>query len=465
MYSNDKKNGFSIIDILIKIIFAALFIFILIWLFNKKVPNMKPFYSNVFRENIRYMQEAGESYFTDERLPQQVGGTAKISLSEMFDKKLVLPFVDENGDSCNQYESYVSVTKDSKESYSLKTNLVCNNERDYTIKILGCYTYCEDGKCDKVCKREQIVKYQYKKLFTSRNTKYSCDGGYDLNGKYCYRNVISDSTSAEIKNVSTKKIVKDADVVKIPGKIEQLETISKEKRTYFDKIKKVTKPTTITKNVAYSCTKYKTENKCKTEYTSRGYSCNCTTHVGSSGKPIMTCNTCYETVPVETCNDVKVPYTDTCYRQETSVIPGKTEYSCPAGTKETESGDKCYKSTIEYSCPAGTTDKRESGNNLYCYKVTDGSIKYECKDKSYTLTGDKCIKYVKEETTTLGCDDEHGYKLEGNVCNKYTTEKIDAHAKTTTSKYYKYKWSTRSSMYGWTKTGKTKIEQGKEICE
>ena len=51
MYSNEKK-GFSLLDLIVKIIFAALFIFILVWLFQKKVPNMAPFYSNVFRENI-----------------------------------------------------------------------------------------------------------------------------------------------------------------------------------------------------------------------------------------------------------------------------------------------------------------------------------------------------------------------------------------------------------------------------
>ena len=37
MYSNDNKNGFSILDLIVKIIFAGLFIFILVWLFNKKV--------------------------------------------------------------------------------------------------------------------------------------------------------------------------------------------------------------------------------------------------------------------------------------------------------------------------------------------------------------------------------------------------------------------------------------------
>ena len=53
MYSNEKK-GVSILDIIVKMILFGLFIFILVWLFNKKVPNMAPFYSNVFRENIKY---------------------------------------------------------------------------------------------------------------------------------------------------------------------------------------------------------------------------------------------------------------------------------------------------------------------------------------------------------------------------------------------------------------------------
>ena len=140
MYSNERRSGFSIADLLVKIIFAALFIFILIWLFEKKVPNMTPFYSNVFRENIKYMQEAGESYFTDDKMPKNIGESTKISLGEMFDKRLLLPFVDENGHSCNQYDSYVSVTK-TDIGYELKTNLVCNNESNFTIKILGCHTY------------------------------------------------------------------------------------------------------------------------------------------------------------------------------------------------------------------------------------------------------------------------------------------------------------------------------------
>ena len=120
MYSNSKK-GFSILDLIVKIIFACLFIFLLIWLFNKKIPNvnMKPFYSNVFRENIKYMQDAGEAYFTDDKMPQEVGQSIQLTLAEMEDRNLILPFVDQDGNPCDKNASYVSVTK-LYEGYELK---------------------------------------------------------------------------------------------------------------------------------------------------------------------------------------------------------------------------------------------------------------------------------------------------------------------------------------------------------
>ena len=106
MYNTEKNPGFNVKDVIIKAIFLVLFILLLVWLFPK-VPNMKPFYSNVFRENIKYMQEAAESYYTTERLPKNVGDTAEMTLQDMIDKNLILPFVDEDGNSCDTKESYV----------------------------------------------------------------------------------------------------------------------------------------------------------------------------------------------------------------------------------------------------------------------------------------------------------------------------------------------------------------------
>ena len=62
-----------------------------------------------------------------------------------------------------------------------------------------------------------------------------------------------------------------------------------------------------------------------------------------------------------------------------------------------------------------------------------------------------------EESIKYECSE--GYKLEGTVCKKYTTDKVNADAQKVTNKSYKYTWSTKSSLSGWTKTGKTKTQR------
>ena len=486
MYSNEKK-GFSILDIIVKIILFGLFILILVWLFNKKVPNMTPFYSNVFRENIKYMQEAAESYFTDDKMPKEIGGEVKMTLSEMIEKKIILPFVDKNGNSCDLYNSYVSITKQEDESFRLKTNLECGEEKDYTIKILGCHTYCKDNNCEKTCRIEQIISYQYKKLVTTTSTKYSCPSGYTLKGKECYKTVLTDSKSAEVITTETKTYTEDALAKVTSGTKTELEPIATYNKSYVDKITGTTKSytdkitgttksytdkitsttksytdkvtsttksytdkiTTTTKSYTDKITTKNPDKTTCTETTKKvPYDCNCTTKTVNF-KDVVVCSTCYKNVTTETC----------------TTTPGATTYSCPSGYTKEGSGSslKCYKYVISYSCPTGTDYKEGSGTSLKCYDVKEGTIEYYCADKSYTLKGDKCVKTVKEQSTKLECDD--GYKLEGKVCNKYKTDKENAKGTKVTNKSYKYTWSTNPSLAGWEKTGKTKVTEGKEICE
>ena len=511
MYSNERGYRFSILDIIVKLIFAALFIFILIWLFEKNVPNMKPFYSNVFRENIKYMQEAGESYFTDDKLPKEIGDTNRISLADMFDKKLVLPFVDEDGNSCNQYDSYVSVTK-TDNGYELKTNLVCNKESNYTVKILGCHNYCKDALCSKTCSIEQITEYKYKKL--SNVTTYKCPNGYKKSGKYCVKSKLVDSKSANKTTTTTRVITVDATKVIDSGTKKLLETIKVKnndsyEKVYINPIKETTSGTTTTTKVyidpikstsngstttvkeayscqktktvreSYNCTKYKTETQCTTKYKQEAYSCECTTkYVGGVYK--TSCNTCYKSVPYQSCSDVNKAYTDTCYRDvtqtytdtcyrdKTVTTPGTTTYSCPSNAEGSEgsgSNLKCYylekvSGGYSYKCPSKSNYSTGSGSNFKCYYVTNGSYHYTC-EKGYKLDGKYCKKTVNETSTVKKCDS--GYKLEGDKCNKYSTTKINATKKT--SKKTVYKWSKSESLSGWTKTGETRTVQGKEICE
>ena len=478
MYSNERGSRFSILDIVVKLIFAALFIFILMWLFEKNVPNMKPFYSNVFRENIKYMQEAGESYFTDDKLPKEIGETNRISLADMFDKKLVLPFVDEDGNSCNQYDSYVSVTK-TDNGYELKTNLVCNKESNYTVKILGCHNYCKDALCSKTCSVEQITEYKYKKL--SNVVTYKCPSGYKKSGKYCVKSKLVDSKSANVTNTTTKEVTVDATKVIDSGTKKLLETVKVKnndtyEKVYINAIKETTSGTTTktkvyvdaiksttngssttvkeayscqktkTEREAYDCTKYKTETQCTTKYKQEAYSCQCSTkYVGGVYK--TSCNTCYKSVPYQSCSevnksytdtcyrDVTKTYTDTCYRDKTVTTPGTTTYKCPSNAEGSEGSGanlKCYyykttttPGTTTYKCPSNADGSYGSGANLKCYYLekVSGGYSYKCPSNSNYSTGSganlKCY-YVTNGSYHYTCDS--GYKLDGKYCKKTVTE-------------------------------------------
>lgn len=180
MYSNEKNPGVNWKDIIIKVVFVFLFVLLLMWLFKKSTPNMTPFYSNVFRENIKYMQDAAESYYTNERLPKNIGDTAEITLGEMIRKNMILEFVDKDGNECDKEASYVQVVKN-KNDYTLKVNLVCPTEKNFVEKTLGCYDYCED--CDK---EEMETEYQFKQATSKTNVSYTCPNGGTLKDGVCY---------------------------------------------------------------------------------------------------------------------------------------------------------------------------------------------------------------------------------------------------------------------------------------
>jgi hypothetical protein len=57
------------------------------------------------------MKDAAEKYYTTERMPSKVGMSTKMTLKEMEDKKLIIPFVDKDNKSCDKNKSYVKVTK------------------------------------------------------------------------------------------------------------------------------------------------------------------------------------------------------------------------------------------------------------------------------------------------------------------------------------------------------------------
>lgn len=159
---DERKERFTIKDLLIQVLFVGVFIFLLVWLFplksdvNKRFDklnnnlnnSLSPLYDQIFNQNVMAMKEAAITYYTTSRLPQKVGQEEKMTLSKMLEENLVLPFVDKDGKQCDLMESYVSITK-MDEEYILKINLKCGNQEDYLLVHLGCYNYCDGNVCEK----------------------------------------------------------------------------------------------------------------------------------------------------------------------------------------------------------------------------------------------------------------------------------------------------------------------------
>ncbi len=157
----DEERSNGILRFLFKLIIIVIFILFIIWLLSMAVrknntSNNTSKYNNansvrvstVYQDNLYRMKDAGISYYTLERLPQNVGDVKKITLAEMYDSHLLLEIYDENGKKCSAYDSYVEVTKLESE-YKMKVRLVCPKKDAYIFVYLGCYDYCKGFVCEK----------------------------------------------------------------------------------------------------------------------------------------------------------------------------------------------------------------------------------------------------------------------------------------------------------------------------
>ena len=127
----EENRRFSWSDLFIKVILVIIFILLAVWLLsisNKKMTNsLDVLTDKIFAENIDRMKEVGKEYFTIERLPEKIGEVKTLTLQEMYDKDLILPVKDKNGNLCDADDSYVSIEKMENE-YQMKVNLDCGKE-------------------------------------------------------------------------------------------------------------------------------------------------------------------------------------------------------------------------------------------------------------------------------------------------------------------------------------------------
>lgn len=483
MYDEEKRSykiGINWGDLAIKLILLVLFIFLLIWLFPKQ--NLNTFYDKVFNENIQTMKNAARDYYTTARLPENIGESTKMTLQEMLNSKLILPFVDKDGKTCDTNASYVQVTKTTDNEYALKVLLSCNNQTDYIIDTIGCNNTCPSGNCNveeekpatPATPQKTVTQYQFKKLVKNDKVNYTCPTGYTLSGTKCYRTVESSRISATANyydDVTTttsasyargETTYKYADAIISGGKTNYScpsgYTLSGTKCYYYAKAK------TSTTNGYYTCPKGGTVigNRCEITanyITSNGSSYNATAVHSNTWKAVKTervtyaLSEYYNTYEKRVRTGTSTEYAcDTCFNKVTYytyVTSQKpiTGYTCPnggtlsgtkcitAGTKicpdgYSNLGTKCAASydatyvngTSTTTCPSGYT---KSGNSCYlsvAAAVNTTNKTYSCPS-GYTRSGSGsntlCYKQVTVKEGSYYCSDANA-TLKGSTCYKTT---------------------------------------------
>lgn len=462
-------------------------------------------YSEKFIENFRYLQETGKNYWTVEGTLPQDGETSKLTLKELIEKELILPFSDKSGNLCDTTMSYVKLTNNNGK-YTMTVKLDCNEEVATVTEQLGCNQFC-----DGACKPETVatvLEYKFKQAYTDNVTSCSCPSGYTKSGKTCYKSKNIAATPTTVSACPSGYAKKNAKCVASDTRINATATtnyycpsgytlsgstcyktssgsIAATSNTTYTCPSGYTKSgtnctksststaklTTITKYTCGSgytktgtgsntkCYKYTTnEGKKYFEIYPSGISSSCT-YLGRKAKDNCTTN----------CN--KLYYTFYCTETEKiyGTVKKSTTTACPSGYSK--SGSTCTKtntSTINatsnttYSCPSGYTKSGSTcyysyGSNQAAYSY----VTYSCPT-GYTKNGSICIASGKTvnliTSTQYSCPS--GYNKvgsgSGSKCIKGNADAIAATCNTSKKTQYKYTWSKNSTLAGWTATGETR---------
>jgi hypothetical protein len=332
------NDNFSLGGFIARAVLVVLFVFLLMWLMP--MPKMEPVYDRIFMDNVDTMKTAAKTYYTVERLPKEIGEVTVMTLEDLQNKKLILPFADRDGNACDLRASYVEIIKMSNE-YIIKTNLSCPSKTDYVIEHLGCYDICSE-----TCKVEEkktdpkkLIEYQFSREVYK---------GYKL----------------------------------VSGTVKEYEHVQHDKEiTGYN----YTCDQGVREGVNCRITASSSNYTCPSGYTLSGSLCyqsgNITTYSCPSGYTLSG-TTCYGTssTPVYSCPSGYTLSGTTCYKPTST-----TTYSCPSGY--TLSGTTCYgtTTTTTYSCPSGYTLSGSSCTKQVIEKYTYGDWYLYSKPTSTTM--------------------------------------------------------------------------------
>lgn len=130
MYEDNKVsiNWFKIgLKLLIVILLIILFVKILGIAKDNKAEEAQ---NAKMTEKLEQLEEVGKKYFTDDKLPKNVGESVQVSLEKLIEEKYSNEIKDEEDNLCDATKSNIKITKLDNE-YQLKTTLSCPNYDNY----------------------------------------------------------------------------------------------------------------------------------------------------------------------------------------------------------------------------------------------------------------------------------------------------------------------------------------------
>ena len=433
----EDERRINIVKVLLKLIVVVLVILFSAWIVTKICSNNNPINSDklvdqVFQDNLNRMKEVGISYFTLERMPKNVGDKEKITLQDMYDKKLILEVRDEENNLCSDIDSYIEVEKYNDE-YQMKVNLSCSNRKDYIIVVMGCYNYCKNEICEKQeqdvitdsdngSQQNTVIEYEYYKATNGKWTDWSAWSAWQK----------TYLEPTEYRKVETKVVQEDYTYESTIEEDEYADVIISCPSGYSlnsegTKCKKISNETTnpvcptisgytLYNQDGFTC-KYKSNTTVSqvcpslNGYTiisnqSSGWTCVYKKYL-SQGQglsvPQNTSTRIYEFVTTALIHDC-----DTCSYYSGviyNIFARKTQSAvCPSGY--TKIGNSCVKTkTNTATCPSGYT---KIGNSCVKTKTNTATC-----PSGYTKIGNSC---VKTKTKTATCPS--GYEKINNTCKK-----------------------------------------------
>lgn len=495
----EKNNSTFIRDLLIKVVLIVIFVFLLTFLFP--MPNLTTFYDAVFNDNVQTMKDAAEDWFTTDRMPKEVGDEETLTLQDMLDKKLILPFLDKDGNQCDTEKSYVTVKKEENE-YILKVYLSCDGKSDYIIEPIGCYNFCPDGSCttplvetdeksgeitvnvptnNKVTPGNKVTittndngeKYKLQYLYTR-----TLENGYWTNGDWQNSKEKESSTTklvdTRVQYTGQKKVEKGKTLykhVKYAYKdnwtfdtdwTDEVKTLTDNlklyaKRTLYHGQKKITTKTTKYKHIKYA---YK-DNWTELAWT--------TTKRTTSDVVVLTSTryTVRKTI-TKTTGSWSAWKNDTTWRTSKPANTSTKQWTGPYDTKTNTSWKIIYNSYATKSTMQTYVGDRwyqylytNKDTGINYYRVYQKQVTYQYRyqyrtysEKTTSSVDEKVVtdkdKYIKDRYTVVKTE----YKYKINNREKYIADKVWTDSKTSPEGYVYANESSTSTVISYENLGK-----------